>query len=271
MDENLEQLVRQFQQASELRDNHTMSKVYEEIRRLCSGMVRIVAGTITDSRISIDEFEHEVFQNCLKQPPAAQNFRAYYRKALIHKLNDMYRTFKKSKNDLPIEEYQEKTDYVHPLDTPEVERNDALAIYRDRKRKVLDELAETIRPISQFSTLLLDQRQRVIDLQRSLKDLEASKPFSSAKNWIEHFEVWQRDDGLRLLAPGEQAVGEIWNRFSQRLEREKVADRDDMIEAIVEVGTRMNGTAWRKRVSRYLASVRDQVDDQEWLLFHATN
>lgn len=271
MDENLEQLVRQFQQAFELCDEPAMTKGYEEIRKSCSGIVKIVAGTITDSRIAIDEFEHEILQNCLNQPKATENFRAYYRKALGNKLKDMYRTLKKRKNDVPLEEYREKTDHTHPRDEPEAMCSDALAIYRDRKRKVLDQLAVTIRPISQFSTLLLDQRQRVIGLQRSVKDLEASKPFSSANSWVEHFEVWHQDDRRRLLATGEQAVGEIWNRFSQRLEREKVADRDAMIEAIVEAGTPMNDATWRKRVSRYLASVRDHVDGQEWLLFHATN
>lgn len=262
----LSEQVNQYQIAVAANDQEAKSQLYEAILKQCAGVEGRVASRITDPSLSLEDISGSVFDRCLQKPDAARNFLAYYQRALTNGVLSEYRKRK-------MIEWSDNYDKQATVseEAKEAELNEALSVYRDRKRKLLDTLLPLLKPIAQYSTLLIDQRQRIVSLQRTLNHLPISKPFATAESWIEHFESWRPEDSRRPLATGESTVGEIWDFFSKSLHGQEEASRDDVVEAIVEAGTSINGATWRKRISRYLASVRDQVDGQEWLLFHASN
>ena len=266
MDVTLSDQVIQYQKAIADSDDKAISQLYKSIRNECTGVEGIVASRISDPSLSIEDISDDVFERCLQKPNATINFRAYYQRSLTNAVLTEYRKRK-------MIEWHEDFDKPAPVseEKKESDLTIALTVYRNRKRGLLDALLPLLKPIAQYSTLLIDQRQRIVSLQLSLRHLPVSKSFATPECWIEHFESWRPDDSRRPLATGEATVGKIWSLFSQSLDAQEEASRDDVVEAIAKTGTPMNDATWRKRVSRYLASVRDHVDGQEWLLFYATN
>lgn len=275
MEDETVNLVIAYQKAESEGCKQACSELYEAIRANCAHIIKSVCKA--NKHTAIQDFVDEKLLDCLRtfSTEKGGNFRSMYRKSLANQLIDLHRKCKRLRTVSSLKSSEGKL--ADALDLIPDQREDifdllankeSLAIYRHQKRKLLDRLV--LSPAHKMSTLLLDQRQRVASLHGGNQFSLDDEPSLSCRAWVEHVEHWSSTDEVRVLASGEPSILAIWEAFSERADQASAISQSDMHAAITASGGQVAFTTWRKRVSRYLHDVREQVDDEKWAYFHST-
>jgi hypothetical protein len=122
-----------------------------------------------------------------------------------------------------------------------------------------------------MSTLLIDQRRRLCVKCAALLSEEFSLIPSEE---IPKLEVWRsRDDQRQLSSTEKITLQQIWLAFGKKIdESPESCCPKDLLEVAFDLGIHsITESGWRKRVSRYLFDVRDQLDEYELQFFHVNS
>lgn len=275
MEDETVNLVLAYQKAESEGCKEACSELYEAIRTNCAQIIKRVCKA--NQHTEIKDFVDEKLLDCLRtfSIDKGENFRSMYRKSLANQLIDLHRkgqrinaisTVKISEGELADAVGLVQDHRGNDFDS--LANEESLAIYRQQKRKLLDGLV--LSPAHKMSTLLLDQRQRVASLHGGNQFSLDDEPSIGCGAWVEYVEHWSWTDEVRSLANGEPSILAIWKAFSERADLANATSQSDMHAAITASGGQVAFTTWRKRVSRYLHDVREQVDDEKWAYFHST-
>ena len=274
MKKTLEKYVLEYQStvAKADRCEDSCSDLYSAIHKACKGIASKAIAMCPD----IDEFVDEKLQGCLQSfsLDGGPYFKAMFRKALTNKIVDIHRKHERMHKIASVISADGETHDISNtiVDNREKSPEVGLAsieeyeLYGKRKRAVLDNLK--LNPPNKMSTLLLDQRQRVA-CRYAPTDRDGVAVGRTSSAWTMQTEIWNTEDEKRQLAEREPFIRLIWDAFARIADDEQATSQTEMVRAISENGCEIPGTTWRKRISRYLKDVRDQVDDETYGFFHS--
>lgn len=260
----LNDLVICFKAAMQSQDNAEGNRIFQLVLAHCEKTIVKVQSDYGNLKNYIEEEASSVLGKCLMKFGGGTSFRGYFRAALHNAARSEW-TRRKKLQDFVIDEHDEATN-AECRQTDEVAEktmalNEDIDLYISRKRSLVDQLQ--LRPAMKMATLLLDQRLRCAKLVRTSVPTRFS-------DWIERHESWKPDDYKRFVdSANGPSINSVWNAFATDLEsRTDPVTQELMVKSIVARGGKVSLETWRQRVCRYLKSVKDQVDEEEYRYFY---
>lgn len=181
-----------------------------------------------------------------------RSFLGFLRTALTNVAMDCYR------KEISARKYQSR--HTQHLDRTE----DIKALwesYVTRKRELIDDLH-----LGQYMpVLLLDQRQRMAKFQSAFPVATGG----SLSQTCEQLEIWNEEDPDRSLSSGSLAkIGEIWSDFAETINKSpKASNQIGLCRVIRNTGESVTNANWRRRVSRCLGKLREEITNEADLRF----
>lgn len=261
---SLEELVAEFQQALE----HTQTNanaLYQVIERRCAPAIAAVASQFRQQLgTEVDDVLSDVLFDCCRKFPKTpgQHFQSYLRVAAKNRAVQLYRNRKNTcNNPEPLEEVPQPPQ----SQLADEDFEDQMRLYSERKRRLLDQI--NLGSEAQQATMLLDQRHR---LTAAVADADRV-PAAERSAWVAAYERWTMADEQQRVSRREPVTtGCVWRAYAPKSNGAAVKiDQPLMVQTLRDVGLGITFEAWRQRIARYLREVRDQVDHEEWRLFHA--
>ena len=269
------------------RNEDLCAELYSKIETACAETTESVAVTFRCSLGSwVDDIADMQLQHCIEAFPSKSgaNFKAYYRIGLINKAISELRKREKRPRETslsegmdPLEHAKRVDDENQPAGEQEVaDREAAIKNFASRKRNLINQIRWSS---AELPVMLLDQRRRMAksfsqQLQEDEKKRKANKetllPNMLVSQWCEQTERWLDNEPDLTLTTNDATIQDCYKVVAVEWDSAETERyfRTKYLSETVQQLSELSKPAFRRRVSRYMQRVRDELDHCEMLLFH---